>query len=274
VSDSEYPQREPLDEPVREEPNEEPAVQEPPGYEPPPPREHYPFWGYQDVALFFALGLPCIILGALIVSVVVRLLPAEFQHRTATMIVGQFVGYGLLFILLYLLLRLHYGRPFWPSLRWVEGRVGTTRAVMLGFVLAFGVALAGAALRTPDIDTPMRELVLADRTSLLLVMFFGITLGPFAEELAFRGFMQPLFVRSFGVVAGILLAAIPFGLLHLQQYAWSWRHGLLVTLAGAAFGWMKHVSGSTRAATFMHAAYNSTFFIALLANRKELPTTW
>jgi membrane protease YdiL (CAAX protease family) len=240
-----------------------------------PPRQHnYPFWGYQDVALFFGLGLPCILIGALLVAGIARLLPPGLQHRTVTLILGQFLGYGMLFLLLYLLLHLHYDRPFWPSLRWVRGGVRPERAIVLGFLVAFGVALMGALLQTPDIETPMKDLVLADRTSLVLVMFFGVTLGPLAEELAFRGFMQPLFVRSFGTVAGILLAAVPFGLLHLQQYAWSWRHGLLVTLAGASFGLMRHVSGSTRAATLMHAAYNSTFFIALLANRKELPTTW
>ena len=33
------------------------------------------------------------------------------------------------------------------------------------------------------------------------------------------------------------------------------------------------LTGSTRASTLMHAAYNSTFFVALLA-QKDLPTTW
>jgi hypothetical protein len=119
----------------------------------------------------------------------------------------------------------------------------------------------------------MKQL-LSDRTSVLLVAVFGITLGPLCEELAFRGFMQPLLVRSLGAAPGVILAAVPFGLLHLQQYGFSWRHGLLITAAGAGFGWMRHRSGSTRASTIMHAAYNTTFFLALLAQRKDLPHTW
>jgi membrane protease YdiL (CAAX protease family) len=121
----------------------------------------------------------------------------------------------------------------------------------------------------------MKDLLLSDRTSMLLMAVFATTLGPVCEELAFRGFLQPLLVRSLGSVAGILLAAVPFGLLHLQQYGWSWRHVLLITLAGVAFGWMRQISGSTKASAVMHAAYNFLFFAgALLAQGNKLPTTW
>ena len=62
---------------------------------------------------------------------------------------------------------------------------------------------------------------------------------------------------------GILLAAIPFGLLHFPEYGNSWRHALLISGAGVAFGWMRQVTGSTKASTLMHAAYNALFFAAL-----------
>lgn len=72
-------------------------------------------------------------------------------------------------------------------------------------------------------------------------------------------------MRSFGAVAGIALAALPFGLLHYQEYGNSWRHAVIVAAAGAAFGAMRHVTGSTRAAALMHAAYNGLFFVAALS---------
>jgi membrane protease YdiL (CAAX protease family) len=112
----------------------------------------------------------------------------------------------------------------------------------------------------------MKEL-LSDPVSIALIAVFGTTLGPVCEELVFRGFLQPLLVRSLGAVAGIFATAVPFGLLHLQQYGFSWRHGLLITCAGAAFGWMRHTTGSTRASTLMHAAYNGLFFLVLLTQR-------
>jgi membrane protease YdiL (CAAX protease family) len=126
--------------------------------------------------------------------------------------------------------------------------------------------VSGVLLRTPDINSPMKEL-LADPFSVVLLAIFGTTLAPLCEELLFRGFLQPLLVRSFGAAAGILIAALAFGLLHLQEYGNSWRHGLLITLAGASFGWVRRRTGSTKAAVVMHATYNAVFFVALAAQK-------
>ncbi len=237
------------------------------------PPERYPFWSYADLVVFFGLALPCLLLGAFSVSVVIWIFHIHVRSQALQLVPAQFLGYGYLFFALYLLLKMHYGRPFWPSLRWVRTRPGTGRAILYGFVLAFGVALTGAALHTPDIQTPMKGL-LADRSSILLIAAFAVTLGPLCEELAFRGFLQPVLVRSFGGGAGVVLAAIPFGLLHLSQYGGSWRHGLLITIAGIGFGWMRQASGSTRAATIMHAAYNFIFFAAMFSQKGSIPHAW
>jgi membrane protease YdiL (CAAX protease family) len=119
----------------------------------------------------------------------------------------------------------------------------------------------------------MKEL-LNDPTSLIVVAIFGVTVGPLCEELAFRGFMQPLFVRSLGAAPGILLSGLAFGLLHLPQYGFSWQHGILITLAGSAFAWMRRLSGSTAASTIMHSAYNLTLFLGFYAGGSKIPHSW
>jgi membrane protease YdiL (CAAX protease family) len=244
-----------------------------PGPESATPRDPYPFWGYADIVVFFGLAFPCLLLGYAVVQVFVHVLHLRVHSPALTLVPSQFLGYGFVFFALYLLLKVHYRRPFWRSLQWVHTRPGVPRTVLYGFVLAFGVALAGWALRTPDINTPMKQL-LSDRSSVLLISVSAVTVGPLCEELAFRGFLQPVLVRSFGAVAGILLAALPFGLLHLSQYGGSWRHVVLVTLAGVGFGWMRYVSGSTRAAAIMHAAYNFIFVSTLLTDWRNVPSTW
>jgi membrane protease YdiL (CAAX protease family) len=40
---------------------------------------------------------------------------------------------------------------------------------------------------------------------------------------------------------------------------------VLISLAGAGFGWMRQASGSTKAATIMHGTYNALEFVAFLA---------
>ena len=240
---------------------------------PAPHPDPYPFWGYADLVVFFGLAFPCLLLGAFTVKFFLWVFHIRVHSLALELVPAQFLGYGFLFSALYLLLKVHYQRPFWQSLRWVRTRPGVSRTILYGFAMAFVVALLGAALHTPDIHTPMKDL-LSDRSSVLLIAIFAVTLGPLCEELAFRGFLQPVLVRSFGPVAGIVLAAIPFGLLHLSQYGGSWRHGLLITVAGIGFGWMRHVSGSTRAAAIMHAAYNFIFFAALFTQGGNLPSSW
>lgn len=247
------------------------------GLPPPPavsePDERYPFWSYADAAIFIGLALPCLVLGSLLVKGVIWLLRLPVHSKALEIVPAQFAGYAFLFAALYFLFKRAYHRPFWRSLGWTPARLPFPAIVALGFLLAFAVALMGALLKTQDVETPMKELF-SDRTSVLLLGIFGVTLGPICEELAFRGFLQPLLVRSFGAVLGILFTAVPFGLLHLAQYAWSWRHGVLITVTGIALGLMRHLTGSTRASAIMHGAYNFTFFAAYFSQGRNFPSAW
>uniref|UniRef100_Q01Q98 Abortive infection protein n=1 Tax=Solibacter usitatus (strain Ellin6076) TaxID=234267 RepID=Q01Q98_SOLUE len=234
---------------------------------PPVETERYPFWGWSDVLVFAGMAIPCILLGFGIVKFAFWILRVHPKVQTGELLLAQFAGYALLFGALYGILRFKYDRPFWESLAWTKSRIGLGGILAAGVGAVFAVTALGLAIQTPNTSNPMMEL-LKDRTSIVLIAIFGVTLGPLCEELAFRGFLQPLLVRSLGTVPGILAAALPFGLLHFQEYGNSWKHVLLISLAGAAFGWMRHVTGSTKAATIMHATYNAIEFAAFLAQTK------
>jgi len=254
--------------------NSEPGPEAAPLPPLPPPPERYPFWGYSDLLLFAGLAVPSVLAGLAIVKGVMLLLHLHPAARAAELLPAQFLGYAILFGALLLIFRMQYSRPFWRSLGWTGMRLPFFWIVIAGLATGYAVAaLASTLIRVPESGNPMTRLM-EDRGSLVLMAAFGITVGPLCEELAFRGFLQPLLVRSLGAVAGILAAAVPFGLLHYQEYGDSWRHALLIFLAGAAFGVMRHITGSTRASTVMHASYNALFFLALLVQRKDLPHTW
>jgi membrane protease YdiL (CAAX protease family) len=231
------------------------------------------FWTYRDLAVFLGLALPCLMGGALIMKVVIVTLFVSTTHKALELLPGQFLGYGLLFLALDALLKFEYGRPFWPSLGWRRPKLSPPLIAACGIALAFAIGILGALLKTPDVPSQMKEL-LSDRVSLIAVAIFGVTLGPLCEELAFRGFMQPLFIRSLGVVPGVLLSGLGFGLLHLPQYGFTWQHGVLITLAGATFGWMRWISGSTMGSTIMHSAYNLTLFVGFFAGGSNTPHSW
>lgn len=222
--------------------------------------ERDPFWTYQDLAIFALLALPCL-LGAALTA---RLLSPIPGLGGAKAWIAMLVFYLLWFGALYALLRAGYNRPFWRSLGWHYPEAGKALAVIGGPALAVAVGLLGSLLKTPMIETPFRKL-LQDQLSVVLFGVFSMIIGPVCEELAFRGFLMPLLVRSFGPAIGILGAAIPFALLHGDQYAWTWQYIALVALAGAVFGWVRYRTGSTMTSALMHSAYNATFYAAFLA---------
>lgn len=226
------------------------------------PRERSnPFWSYLDLALFISLAFPSMLAAVLLVKLFGFAIPfgRPFQGLLA-----QLVWYGLIFSVLYFLLKTRYGAPFWRSLGWRFPFPGAALALFAGPFLAISIGVIGYLIRTPIIKMPFEQM-LNNRPTIALFAVFVVVLGPLCEELAFRGFVMPLLMRSAGVIAGILLTGVLFGALHAYEYEWSWRHSLLISVAGSVFGWARYALGSTAASTFMHATFNLTQFAALLA---------
>jgi uncharacterized protein len=99
----------------------------------------------------------------------------------------------------------------------------------------------------------------------------AVVLGPIAEELAFRGFLMPLLIRStHAAAAGIVITGVIFGSAHGYEYKWAWQYMLLVSLAGCVFGWAKYKTRSTVAGALMHSAFNLTQFAALIWRTRAL----
>lgn len=232
---------------------------------PEPARE--PFWTWADAGLF--AGLIPLALGIALILTKLLFLVFHPSSEALRALVPQFLGYAAWFAGLAALLRLRYDQPFWSSLAWriPWPRLGLT--LVAAPVLVLAVAFLGQALRMPSADNAIEKL-LKDSFSIIIVGAFASTLGPLAEELAFRGFLQPLLIRSLGVAAGIVAASLPFALLHGPQYGWNWQHIALLVLASSVFGVTRWFTGSTAASTLVHALYNLLTFIGFLSQRKDL----
>jgi uncharacterized protein len=215
------------------------------------------FWTYKDFAVAVALVLPTAIAGA----VVGRILPLQ---KTTQELAAQLLMYLIWFLLVRLLFRIQYEKPLLESLGWINNG-WLIAAVLIGIVLAIGVSALGRALHAPDIDPPYKAL-LTDRRSLALFALAGVLVGPIAEELAFRGFLMPLFVKSMPGLVAAVATAVPFALLHGPGYKWSWQYVLMVFLAGCIFGFVRDKLNSTLASAATHSAYNLTFLAGYLAN--------
>jgi membrane protease YdiL (CAAX protease family) len=220
-----------------------------------------PFWGFAELLLATAILLAA--LGG-VVGFASRYLHAPLESGLWS-VIEEGAAYAILFLALKLMFA-RYGKGVLDSLGWTKPIPFSPLSLAItGFSLSLIVVVLQYALRTPNVSTPFEKL-LEDPASRIAVAVFGITLGPMVEELLFRGFLQPVLVSSLGVLPGILATSALFGALHLLQNANIWQSGVLIMIVGFVLGTIRHLTGSTKASTIVHIAYNSLPFLALVAD--------
>jgi uncharacterized protein len=130
-------------------------------------------------------------------------------------------------------------------------------------LLTLGVAAATGTLRAPD-----RGWAYETGRYLFLVFVFGALLLNLAEELGWTGFVQARLMDRHGLLAGSLLTAIPFAVLHLPlafEPGWTWSSaGLELAAIVALAPFVRYLlgalyldTGSLLAVGVMHASYNA-----------------
>lgn len=179
---------------------------------------------------------------------------------TASTSAFQFVGF-LVVACWYLL---------WQSEKLVGLRVPTRSdvfAIVGGFVLIVGVMLSLEFLleilgyQTAENVTIQRGRDHPELFLLLIPMQFLFT-GP-AEELLFRGVVQGLLRRAYGVLPGVIFAAIVFSLFHIPALVGG--EGVVAVLSilfvsGALLGLLYEYTGNILVPIVVHAAWNALVF--------------
>jgi membrane protease YdiL (CAAX protease family) len=221
-----------------------------------------PFWGYGDVAivlglLFASMALMLLIAGGFMVA-----LPGLRRDPTPLLLPTQMAFYGLVWASFAIDFRTRYHKSAFPSLGWRRTKLNLLWMVAGGIVLALVLSAFGDLIHTPKVETPFDQL-LNTPLSFALLAITAVILAPIFEELFFRGFLQPLLSRTFGVVAGILITAGLFGALHSFEYAKAWQYPLTISLAGVAFGYMRWRMNSIIPGVVMHGCFNAVSVIAM-----------
>jgi membrane protease YdiL (CAAX protease family) len=127
---------------------------------------------------------------------------------------------------------------------------------------ALDALLSLLGLDVQGVLAELPALLAGTRGERLLLVLAALGLAPaIAEELLCRGFLQRALVPRLGPAIGISLAALVFGVLHLDPI-----HGLFAGLLGLYLGAGAYWVGSTWAAITCHAANNLTaLLVAALA---------
>src|SRR5258708_10430506 len=217
-------------------------------------------WGWVEFLVSLGLLLVCMfaapVLGLLVGWAILGHGPSQRQ----IVIPVQIVSYLLWLLAIWVQFR--WNRlSLWTEMAWrwpASGNVLFYAAA--GPLMAVGVGLMAGLLRAKEPEMGLMKELLSDPVTRAQLVIFGVSIGPLAEEILFRGLALPVFSRFAGDAGGLLLTSVPFALMHGPQYNWSWQHLVLLTAVGVIFGSIRLRSRSTLASTVTHAAYNLTMF--------------
>ena len=183
---------------------------------------------------------------------------------------SNLLWFGAVLLFLYVTLSVLRDSPFWSSLGWKKFRPSLSpgRGPWVYFAsgcgLAVFVALAGSQVHTKE-NMPIEELF-KNRSNALLLMAMAVLVAPLVEETVFRGYLYPLFAKSFGIVPGVLVTGILFGLMHGAQLGWTWGIVALLILVGVIFTFARAYTGTVLASFLLHLGYNSMIAVTTIVS--------
>jgi membrane protease YdiL (CAAX protease family) len=143
--------------------------------------------------------------------------------------------------------------------RWWQDLLLVVACIGVSWILAAAISMLRLDQKgvLADLDSSLRQMrgpLLA-----LAVLIIGIV-GPFAEEVLFRGYVQTRLRERWGPVPAVVIAAALFGLLHFDLVHSPFAFGM-----GLGLGYATERSGSIWPAVWAHMA-NNTISVLLSAS--------
>jgi len=255
-----------------------------------PPPERIPHMGHIGILLLIALaGLACAAILAR-VAVAYHLFGVSTITEAATEFHYTLGTEGIFYLLTFagclIVFPVLWHKGFFAGLQW-RGKAALQRsgylfsAALICFLLAMldGLFLPGPA------DAPIDRLFRLPGAAWLL-FGFGVTLAPFFEELAFRGFLLPALCTAFdwlaekihgesphdleenghpqwsvpSMLVAALLTSILFALMHADQTGYSIGPFLLLICVSLVLCGARLLTRSLAASVLVHASYNFLLF--------------
>jgi len=237
-----------------------------PGFAPAPhsSQNENPVWSCWDVLQIAGLTLFTLFMAQLLIVLGARHFAfphanwLEVAQKPSLALLSELLTYVAVALYMILLVEGKYHARFWQAIRWNWPGIAGVSFAGIG-VLMLGLDLLGRFLPMPK-STPFDEFF-AHPSDAYLTAVFAVTLGPLMEELFFRGFLYPVIARRMGAFWGILLTALPFGLIHMVQYGYAWGAVLIICLVGVVLTAVRAVTKSVASSFLAHVGYNGTLMV-------------
>jgi uncharacterized protein len=182
----------------------------------------------------------------------------EVAQIPALALLAELLTYLAVAAYMFLLVEGKYHVRFGEAIRWNWPSKAVAGFLGIG-VLMLTLDFLSRFLPMPK-TTPFDQFF-AHPSDAYLTAIFAVTLGPLMEELFFRGFLYPVLARRIGVFWGILLTALPFGLIHAVQYGYAWGAVLVIFLVGVILTTVRAVTKSVGASFLAHVGYNGALMV-------------
>ncbi|HEY6768266.1 MAG TPA: type II CAAX endopeptidase family protein [Candidatus Sulfotelmatobacter sp.] len=231
-----------------------------------PPAENPVFNGWDVLQLAGVTLLTLIVLQFAIVLAArkyyfPRLSLLEAAQKPILALVSELLAYAVIALFMVMFVEGKYHVRFWQAIRWNWPR----REWRVWKLLGIGMTML-FALNILERFLPMPKTVPFDQfferpVDAYLTSIFAISFGPLMEELFFRGFLYPVLARRMGVIWGVLLTALPFGLMHAFQYGNAWSAVLVIFIVGIVLTVVRAVTKSVGASFLVHLGYNGTLMV-------------
>lgn len=144
--------------------------------------------------------------------------------------------------------------------------VGAVVVITVGLGVALALLLQLLGLDVPVVQEELRQAARNPQVAPVFVIS-AVLIAPIFEELFFRGMVLPAIAKRLGLWAGILLSAVVFGLVHVNQAQDLLGGGLLLLRLvplGILFGWLYHWRGTIVVPIIVHSIFNAASVVLLL----------
>ena len=114
------------------------------------------FWSWTDLLVFVGAGLPAL---AAVFWIVHLLMKPFTENKALLLMVPQFAGQAAMLVLLAWLFRWKYDRSLLIAMRLPVPSRYVGPSLWMGLAVAIGVLVAAVAMRTPQLQNPMQDLM-------------------------------------------------------------------------------------------------------------------